>query len=199
MLTRISDGLVKHFCLDCRTPFCAMCSSGHVDHAQIQVRKSDYKDVVLSQDLGLHISVSGIQTYVINAKRIIFVHERPQPRPPKGRKGDSFCKACQRILFDSHAKYCSLQCVLRFEGDAATQRLPFDVKTEPVVERGRHESVSSGSSTEIAEPVGSGGRGMSMEKATSQEGSSSSPPAQKAKGVRKRKGTPLRALRTEMM
>ena len=40
---------------------------------------------------------------------------------------------------------------------------------------------------------------MSMEKATSQEGSSSSPPAQKAKGVRKRKGTTLRALRTEMM
>ena len=146
MLTRISDGLVKHFCLDCRTPFCAMCSSGHVDHAQIQVRKSDYKDVVLSQDLGLHISVSGIQTYRLctrsfrghDARRIIYVHERPQPRPvfrrprlrpPKNVKGDFFCKACQRRLMkpspgDSYAKYCSLQCMLRFEGDAASQRLP---------------------------------------------------------------------------
>ena len=62
-------------------------------------------------DLARLADISGIQSYVINGSKVLFLRRRPQPRPPKGAVGASLCTVCSRHLQDvSH--YCSIQCKL---------------------------------------------------------------------------------------
>lgn len=76
-----------------------------------QVRRSSYHDVVKVGDVARLADISGIQSYVINGSKVLFLRRRPQPRPPKGAVGASQCTVCARHLQDvSH--YCSLQCKL---------------------------------------------------------------------------------------
>jgi hypothetical protein len=77
----------------------------------VQVRRSSYHDVVKVCDITRLADTSGIQSYVINGSKVLFLRRRPQPRPPKGAVGASQCVVCSRHLQDI-SLYCSLQCKL---------------------------------------------------------------------------------------
>lgn len=84
----------------------------------LQIRRSTYHEVVKAADLGRLADVGGVQQYVINGAKVLFLRPRPQPRPPKGVAAPSRCCVDGRQLMDAAARYCSLQCKLEAE-DAA--------------------------------------------------------------------------------
>jgi hypothetical protein len=75
----------------------------------LQIRRSTYHEVVKAADLARLADVVGIQHYVINGAKVVFLRPRPQPRPPKGVTAPSRCAVDGRQLMDASAHYCSLQ------------------------------------------------------------------------------------------
>ncbi|KAF5744795.1 hypothetical protein HS088_TW07G00375 [Tripterygium wilfordii] len=103
------------YCLDCKNgAFCFFCrSSRHMDHPVIQIRRSSYHDVVRVSEIQKVLDITGVQTYVINSARVLFLNERPQPRSNStGSKLVSHvCEICGRGLLDP-LRFCSLGCKL---------------------------------------------------------------------------------------
>ncbi|KAJ4704951.1 PLATZ transcription factor family protein [Melia azedarach] len=97
------------YCLDCHSDaFCFYCrSSRHQDHHVIQIRRSSYHDVVRVAEIEKVLDISGVQTYVINSARVLFLNERRQPRNSKGVA--HICEICGRSLLDPF-RFCSLGC-----------------------------------------------------------------------------------------
>ncbi|KAK7267831.1 hypothetical protein RIF29_20510 [Crotalaria pallida] len=168
------------FCLDCNCDaFCFYCrSSRHKDHQVIQIRRSSYHDVVRVAEIQKVLNISGVQTYVINSARVLFLNERPQPKSGKGVA--HICEICGRSLLDPF-RFCSLGCKLvriKRNGDAS---FALDERNEAL----SMEGMSRGS-------VSSRNEEEKLREGSQQDVYPGTPPPP-ASNARRRKGIPHRA------
>ncbi|KAK7337151.1 hypothetical protein VNO77_17712 [Canavalia gladiata] len=172
------------YCLDCNDgAFCFYCrSSRHKDHQVIQIRRSSYHDVVRVAEIQKVLDISGVQTYVINSARVLFLNVRPQPKSGKGVA--HICEICGRSLLDPF-RFCSLGCKLegiKKNGDAS---FALDGRNEALTMDNTREGMSRKS-------VSSRQQEERLREGSTQDMYPATPPPP-ASNARRRKGIPHRA------
>eukprot|EP00878_Enallax_costatus_P000886 GHUV01001013.1.p1 GENE.GHUV01001013.1~~GHUV01001013.1.p1 ORF type:complete len:557 (+),score=197.92 GHUV01001013.1:301-1971(+) len=108
--------------------YCTYCPQRASKPRLLQIRRSTYHEVVKAADISRLADVSGIQHYVINGAKVLFLRPRPQPRPPKGVVAPARCSVDGRQLMDAHSSYCSLRCKLEVEDKAFADNYPSAVE-----------------------------------------------------------------------
>ncbi|KAK7272193.1 hypothetical protein RJT34_28640 [Clitoria ternatea] len=128
------------YCIDCSEEFCYHCGlSSHKDHRQIQIRKSSHHEAVREEDIKKELDSNGVQTYVINSSRVIFLNKRRHNHPNSQKRGKncsyrSQCKICSRNLMEPF-RFCSLGCKLAWVKSESGSNVT-RVKEEATEEKG---------------------------------------------------------------
>jgi len=170
------------YCLDCISgALCSQCLAYHHGHHAIQIRRSSYHDVIRVSEIQKVLDITGVQTYIINSARVVFLNERPQPRPGKGVTNT--CEVCERSLLDTF-RFCSLGCkIVGTSGEYRGRKKHAAGKKTKLNKKGSAASDSDDSST-----ITSGGS-PGDKSSVAQSFSPSTPPAT----AKRRKGIPHRS------
>ncbi|XP_043694545.1 protein RGF1 INDUCIBLE TRANSCRIPTION FACTOR 1-like [Telopea speciosissima] len=98
------------FCINCNECFCQHCiaSSTHELHEQLQIRKYVYNNVVRVDVMQKYMDISGVQTYLSNNAKVIFVHPRPQLKTGTTHSSTA-CEVCYRFVQEDN-RFCSIAC-----------------------------------------------------------------------------------------
>lgn len=225
------------YCLDCMNgSLCSLCMPPHKDHRVIQVsnsntprlirppllvskllltvlnklqiRRSSYHDVIRVSEIQKYLDIGSVQTYIINSAKVVFLNERPQPRPGKGVTNT--CEVCDRSLLDSF-RFCSLGCkvfsisishsfffffqflqgVDFFQFQIAGTSINFQKKNKHSPEKNRNLSVSDSDASYSSSSSSSHGR--HSDKLPSFTPSTPPPTAVSYRTAKRRKGIPHRA------
>ncbi|KAF6256617.1 PLATZ transcription factor-domain-containing protein [Scenedesmus sp. NREL 46B-D3] len=108
--------------------YCTYCPQRASRPRLLQIRRSTYHEVIKAADVSRMADVSGIQHYVINGAKVLFLRPRPQPRPPKGVVAPARCAVDGRQLMDAHSSYCSLRCKLEVEDPLFAAHYPSGIE-----------------------------------------------------------------------
>ncbi|URD99800.1 PLATZ transcription factor [Musa troglodytarum] len=148
----------------------------------LQIRRSSYHDVIRVSEIQKVLDLTGVQTYIINSARVVFLNERPQPRPRKGVTNN--CEVCGRSLLDSF-RFCSLGC--KMAGTAPDRKRKNKILHEAMKIKSTTESDTDESYTSIS-------RGSEKSNVTHSVIPSTPPPtAASLSSAKRRKGIPHRA------
>ncbi|KAB5538049.1 hypothetical protein DKX38_015582 [Salix brachista] len=83
----------------------------HARHKHVKIRRYMYSDVINRQDLSKLFNCSGIQTYLTNKAKVLFLKRRNHyHRQRINFKDCSRCIICDRSLQDNNSHYCSIAC-----------------------------------------------------------------------------------------
>ncbi|GIL74696.1 hypothetical protein Vretimale_2329 [Volvox reticuliferus] len=99
------------FCITCGVKphsVCQHCMGAHAGHQVIQVRRYVYCDVVRACDISPFVDASGVQNYIINSAKVMFLNHRPHSKIGRAN-GVDICRTCHRHLREGYS-YCSLAC-----------------------------------------------------------------------------------------
>ncbi|KAJ8505379.1 hypothetical protein OPV22_006265 [Ensete ventricosum] len=172
------------YCLDCTSgALCSRCLFHHGDHRAIQIRRSSYHDVIRVSEIQKVLDITGVQTYIINSARVVFLNERPQPRPGKGVTNT--CEVCNRSLLDSF-RFCSLGC--KIAGTASDYS-----RNRKKSKKKKKKKSTAGSDSEASETSASSGSDKCQDGTQSFTPSTPSPTAARLRSSNRRKGIPHRA------
>ncbi|KAG5251428.1 zinc ion binding protein [Salix suchowensis] len=95
------------FCLDCCVSICPHCLSPHGSHRLLQIRRYVYNDVLRLDDAQKLFDSAFVQSYTTNSAKVIFLNQRPLPRP--GSIRGNICSRCDRGLQCPYL-FCSISC-----------------------------------------------------------------------------------------
>ncbi|KAE9600576.1 putative transcription repressor PLATZ family [Lupinus albus] len=192
------------YCLDCTDDaFCSHCiPTNHKGHHVIQIRRSSYQECVRVGDIEKALEIDGVQTFVINGAKVIFLNKRGRcisqtKNTGGGNLRNNFCKntaecmTCGRTLLEPFC-FCSIECKFEWIRNDDSGRFVLGVKKDEEEAKTIPKEMATLSSEEEKD--------KELKEETNKEESETviaPPPIQPPRPVsynsRKRKGIPRRA------
>lgn len=97
------------FCFDCCSSLCPKCLFSHRHHVLLQARRYVYNDVLKLSDAEKLMDCSGVQGYISNSAKVVFIRQRPITRLYRSPAAGNSCFTCNRNL-QSPFLFCCLYC-----------------------------------------------------------------------------------------